>query len=90
MSVSGTQARGLVTAPGTANTSRPMSSAWSAVIIDPLPSAPSTITTARDRPATIRFRAGNRNGSAGVPGGYSLTMAPAASISWKSLSFCLG
>ena len=50
--------RALVTSPGTANTSRPSSSAKSAVISAPDRSLASTTTTASERPATIRFLAG--------------------------------
>ena len=47
ISASGTSESGLTTGPGTAKTSRPRSSAWSTLIIDPLPAAPSTTTSAR-------------------------------------------
>ena len=43
----------------------------------PLRSTPSTTTTRSESAAITRFRAGNRNGSAGTPGGYSLTSVPA-------------
>lgn len=46
--------------PGTANTSRPSSSAKSAVIKAPERSRASTTTVARQSPAMIRFLAGKR------------------------------
>ena len=68
----------------------PRSSAWFAVSRVPLRSAPSTITTARDKAAINRFRAGNRWGSAGTPGGYSLTSVPVAAIRASSSRFVRG
>jgi hypothetical protein len=50
-----------VISPGTAKTSRPSSSARSAVISAPLRSRASTTTVAWARPATMRFRAGKRH-----------------------------
>ena len=50
------------------------------MIFDPLSAKPSTTITARESPATIRLRAGNRNGSARTPGGYSETTAPSSAI----------
>jgi hypothetical protein len=90
MSSLGTADSGPVTGPGTANTSRPHSPAWSTVMEDPLPDAPSTTTTARDIAATIRFRAGKRNGSARVPGGYSLRMVPASAMRSRSRRLLAG
>ena len=52
-------------APGTASTDRPSSSAKSAVISAPERSPASTTTTASARAATIRLRAGKRQGAAG-------------------------
>ena len=63
--------------PGTAKTSRPSSSARSAVISAPLRSLASTTTVACARPATIRLRAGKRHGAGSTPGGYSETTRPA-------------
>ncbi len=80
ISCSGTSDRALVTEPATAYTSRPNSIACSAVIIEPLPLAPSTTTVARLSPATIRLRAGNWCWLGGVPGAYSLTSVPAPPI----------
>ena len=40
----------------------------------------STTTVARQRPATIRFRAGNRHGAGSTPGGYSDTISPRSAI----------
>ena len=66
----------LVISPGTANTSRPSSSAKSAVIRAPLRSRASTTTVAALRPATMRLRAGNRHGAGSTPGGYSEAISP--------------
>ena len=60
-----------VISPGTAKTSRPSSSAKSAVISAPLRSLASTTTTAADSPAMIRFLAGKRHGAGSTPGPYS-------------------
>ena len=59
--------------PGTANTSRPSSSAKSAVMRAPDRSRASTTTVASESPAMIRLRAGNRHGAGSTPGGYSET-----------------
>ena len=75
----------LVISPGTANTSRPSSSAKSAVIRAPLRSRASTTTVAAQRPATIRFLAGKRHGAGSTPGGYSETMRPAPAT-WRASS----
>ena len=56
-----------VISPGTAKTSRPSSSARSAVISAPLRSRASTTRVAAQRPATMRFRAGNRHGAGSTP-----------------------
>ena len=69
-----------VISPGTANTSLPSSSARSAVINAPLRSRASTTTTARTRPAMMRFRAGKRHGAGSTPGGYSETTRPRSPI----------
>ncbi len=66
----------LVISPGTANTSRPSSSARSAVIRAPLRSLASTTTVAAARPAMMRLRAGNRHGAGSTPGAYSDTISP--------------
>ena len=73
----GVSASGSVTDPGTAKTSSPSSRPCSAVIRVPLRDAPCTTTIPRDSAAISRLRAGNRNGSAGTPGGYSPTMRAA-------------
>src|SRR6266508_1356309 len=73
--------RAEVISPGTASTSRPSSSAKSAVISAPLRSRASTTTVAAHRPAMMRFRAGKRHGAGSVPGGYSETTSPCARIS---------
>ncbi len=65
-----------VISPGTANTSRPSSSAKSAVISAPLRSRASTTTVAAQSPAMIRFRAGKRHGAGSTPGAYSETTRP--------------
>ena len=69
-----------VISPGTASTSRPSSSARSAVISAPLRSRASTTTVACASPATIRFRAGKRHGAGSTPGGYSETISPRSAI----------
>ena len=66
----------LVISPGTANTSRPSSSAMSAVISAPLRSRASTITVAAVSPAMIRLRAGNLQGAGSTPDWYSETTRP--------------
>ena len=77
-------------APGTAKTSRPRSSACSTVIMEPLPGAPSTTTTARASAATIRLRAGNRNWSGRSPGPYSLTTLPTSPMRRSRPTFSRG
>jgi DNA invertase Pin-like site-specific DNA recombinase len=72
-----------VISPGTANTSRPSSSARSAVINAPLRSRASTTTTARASSAMIRFLAGKRQGAGSTPGGYSETTNPRSPI-WRA------
>ena len=67
-----------VISPGTASTSRPSSSARSAVISAPLRSRASTTTVTCASPATILFRAGKRHGAGSTPGGYSETIQTAA------------
>ena len=62
--------------PGTAKTSRPSSSARSAVMSAPLRSRASTTTVAAQRPATMRLRAGKRHGAGSTPGAYSETIKP--------------
>ena len=62
--------------PGTASTSRPSSSAKSAVMSAPLRSLASTTTVARHRPAMMRFRAGKRQGAGSTPSSYSDTTRP--------------
>ena len=52
-------APGVSIRPGTANTERPCSSAWSVVLSAPLFAPASTTTTPIDRPLTTRFRYGN-------------------------------
>ena len=69
------------TGPGTANTSRPWSRAWRAVIRAPLFNPASTTTTARDSPLMTRLRAGKLPARGGVPRGNSLTTAPRRAIS---------
>ena len=65
-----------VISPGTANTSRPSSSARSAVISAPLRSRASTTIVTADSPAMIRLRAGNRHGAGSTRGAYSETAEP--------------
>ena len=66
----------LVISPGTASTSRPSSSAKSAVMSAPLRSRASITRVARQSPAMILFRAGNRHGAGSTPGSYSETTSP--------------
>ena len=72
--------------PGTANTSRPSSSAKSAVISAPLRSRASTTTVAALSPATMRLRAGNRHGAGSTPGGYSDAISPLSADSARELA----
>ena len=74
-----------VISPGTAKTSRPSSSARSAVISAPLRSRASTTTVAAQSPATMRLRAGNRQGAGSTPGAYSETMRPASRDATREL-----
>ena len=76
--------------PGTANTSRPSSSAKSAVISAPLRSRASTTTVADVRPAMMRFRAGNRHGAGSTPGGYSETIRPRSAMAAASAAWARG
>ena len=69
-----------VISPGTANTSRPSSSAKSAVISAPLRSRASTTIVAAQRPAMIRLRAGKRHGAGSTPGSYSETISERSAI----------
>ena len=71
--------------PGTAKTSRPSSSAKSAVIRAPLRSRASTTTVAAQSPATMRLRAGKRHGAGSTPGAYSETTSPVAAT-WRASS----
>ena len=69
-----------VISPGTTITSRPSSSAKSAVISAPERSRASTTTVAAQRPAMIRFLAGNRQGAGSMPGSYSDTISPLSTM----------
>ena len=80
---------GLSTLPGTANTSRPCSSACRAVISAPLRALASTTTTARDSPLMIRLRAGNIPGCGATVIGVSVTRQPRAAT-WSASSSCSG
>src|SRR5581483_10733880 len=66
--------------PGTANTSRPCSSAQRAVMSEPLRSAASTTTVASVIPLIRRLRRGKWKARGGAPHGSSLTSAPRAAI----------
>ena len=66
---------GLKMLPGTAITSRPCSSAKSAVIRAPLRSPASTMTVPVDRPEIMRLRRGKLTASGGTPGANSLVMS---------------
>ena len=66
--------------PGTANTSRPCSSAQRAVIREPLRSVASTTTTPRARPLMRRLRDGKWCDSGRVPNGCSESTAPPPSM----------
>src|SRR3990167_9405388 len=67
--------------PGTANTSRPSSSARFAVMSAPLFSLASTTRTPRDRPLMIRFLTGKCCLSGSICIGYSEITAPFSMIS---------
>ncbi len=71
--------RGLVIFPGTANTSLFWSSAWAAVDRVPERVAASTTTMPSAIPLTMRFLSKNLKGRGGVPGSYSLSIAPSFS-----------
>ena len=62
--------------PGTAMTSTSRSNAAWAVISEPPRSRLSTTTRTSLRPAMMRLRIGNRNGSGAVPGGHSDNSTP--------------
>src|ERR1017187_3981513 len=62
--------------PGTANTCRPCSPAWFAVINAPLFKFASTTTTPNDQPLMMRFRIGKFWRSGCTPKGNSVTTAP--------------
>jgi hypothetical protein len=79
-----------VISPGTAKTSRPSSSAKSAVIRAPLFARASTTIVAAHRPATIRLRAGKRNGAGSTPGSYSETISDRWAISRASEACAAG
>jgi len=66
--------------PGTAKTSIPWSAACRAVISEPLLRRASTTTTADDEALIKRLRKGKYGGRGAVPGGSSLTTAPARAI----------
>ena len=80
----------LVISPGTVKTSRPSSSARSAVMSAPLRSRASTTTVAAQRPATIRLRAGKRQGAGSTPGAYSETSKPDARDATRELGVSSG
>ena len=69
------------TFPGTANTSRPCSSARDAVMSAPEPSGASMMTTPTASPEKILFRAGKWLAAGGSPGAYSETSAPFSATS---------
>ena len=77
-----------VISPGTASTSRPSSSAKSAVINAPERSRASTTTVARARPAMTLFRAGNLHGAGSTPSSYSETTSPPAATIVRASSAC--
>ena len=76
--------------PGTANTSRPCSMAFSAVISAPERSGASTTTAATLRPLRMRLRIGKRHPSGSVRGGYSDSSTPVAAISSYRRRFSAG
>ncbi len=76
--------------PGTANTSRPCSSAQSAVMSEPLLAAASTTTTPRARPLMRRLRTGKKRGCGSAPGQYSEMIAPCSAMAASSLPFSGG
>ena len=69
---------GLRMLPGTTRTSRPCSSAKSAVIRAPLRSPASRMTVTSDKPEMMRLRRGKFTASGGMPGANSDTTAPAS------------
>ena len=79
-----------VISPGTAKTSRPASSAKSAVISAPLRSRASTTIVASASPAMIRLRAGNRHGAGSTPGAYSETTRPCSAMRAASWACAAG
>ena len=79
-----------VISPGTAKTSRPSSSAKSAVMSAPLRARASTTIVAAQRPATIRLRAGNRQGAGSTPGAYSETTGRSRAIRAASAACAAG
>ena len=80
-------ARGSIGEPGTANTSRPASSASRAVMSEPERSAASTTTTPSDMPAMIRLRRGKSRARGSQPKAISETRAP-PSVIWSARSAC--
>ena len=78
-------------APGTTHTSRPASSASSAVENVPEGSPASTMSVARESPAMSRLRARKAWGWGGKSHSCSETTAPpAATMRWKSPAFSAG
>ena len=73
-----------------ANTSRPNSKAWWAVISEPDDSAASTTKQPWPSAAIKRLRCGKCAGSGGVPSGYSLIRQPRSATSWASAWLPLG
>ena len=76
--------------PGTANTSRPCSSAKSAEISAPDFFGASTISVPFPKPVIMRLRTGKCIPFGSVPGGYSLMTAPCCIISSISCLCCHG
>ena len=82
-------ARGSSGEPGTANTSRPCSSASRAVISEPERFAASTMTTPSASPEIKRLRRGKSRARGSQPSGISVSATPADKIS-SSRSPCSG
>src|SRR5271166_6391669 len=83
INVLGPQESLLVTLPGTANTSRPCSSAQRAVTRVPLNSPASSTRTPMAMPLIIRLRMGKFCGAGNVPRGNSVRIAPPDARIWS-------
>ena len=82
--------RGSSGEPGTANTSRPCSSAKRAVMSEPEPSAASTTSTPSAMPEMMRLRRGKWRACGSVPTGSSAISTPRSAIASCSARFSSG